>query len=126
MGLVVPFYAPWRILEELAMLDHLTGGRLEIGFAAGVPQELARVGLGMEEARERFNEALDIIDAALTNPVISYSGKHWKFENLSLAPSVLLATLTAEMDDGRLHGFCSEIGAAGNRRSAPASNRSPA
>lgn len=86
MGLVVPFYAPWRILEELAMLDHLTNGRLEIGFAAGVPQELARIGLGMEEARERFNEALEIIDAALTNPVVNYSGKHWKFENLSLAP----------------------------------------
>src|SRR5262245_18661504 len=68
MGLVVPFYQPWRVLEELVMLDHLTGGRLEIGFAAGVPQELAKVGLGMEEARERFNEALEILDAALANP----------------------------------------------------------
>jgi alkanesulfonate monooxygenase SsuD/methylene tetrahydromethanopterin reductase-like flavin-dependent oxidoreductase (luciferase family) len=67
MGLVVPFYQPWRVLEELAMLDHLTNGRLEIGFAAGVPQELARIGLAMEEARERFNEALEILDAALVN-----------------------------------------------------------
>ncbi len=41
------------------MLDHPTSGRLEIGFAAGVPQELARIGLGMEEARERFNESLE-------------------------------------------------------------------
>ncbi|MBR1125962.1 LLM class flavin-dependent oxidoreductase [Bradyrhizobium lablabi] len=88
MGLVVPFYQPWRVLEELAMLDHLTNGRLEIGFAAGVPQELARIGLGMEEARERFNEALEILDAALVNPVVNHSGKYWKLENLSLTPGV--------------------------------------
>jgi alkanesulfonate monooxygenase SsuD/methylene tetrahydromethanopterin reductase-like flavin-dependent oxidoreductase (luciferase family) len=90
MGMVVPFYEPWRIVEELTMLDHLTNGRLEIGFAAGVPQELLRIGLGMEEARERFNEALEILDAALVNPVISHSGKYWKFENLSLMPNVFL------------------------------------
>lgn len=88
MGIVVPFYEPWRIVEELAMLDHLTNGRLEIGFAAGVPQELARIGLGMEEARERFNEALDILDAALVNPVVNHNGKHWKLENLTLMPGV--------------------------------------
>jgi alkanesulfonate monooxygenase SsuD/methylene tetrahydromethanopterin reductase-like flavin-dependent oxidoreductase (luciferase family) len=87
MGIVVPFYEPWRVIEELTMLDHLTNGRLEIGFAAGVPQELQRIGLGMEEARERFNEALEILDAALESPVISHSGKHWKFDRLSLMPN---------------------------------------
>lgn len=90
MGMVVPFYAPWRIIEELAMLDHLTSGRLEIGFAAGVPQELARIGLGMEEARERFNESLEILDAALATPVINHHGKYWTFENLTLMPNVFL------------------------------------
>ncbi|MEH2623014.1 alkanesulfonate monooxygenase SsuD/methylene tetrahydromethanopterin reductase-like flavin-dependent oxidoreductase (luciferase family) [Bradyrhizobium sp. AZCC 1719] len=90
MGMVVPLYEPWRIIEELTMLDHLTKGRLEIGFAAGVPQELARIGLGIEEARERFKEALEILDAALVNHVISHSGKYWKFENLSLMPNVFL------------------------------------
>ena len=44
----------------------------------------------MEEARERFNEALEIIDAALINPVVSHSGKYWKFENLNLTPGVFL------------------------------------
>jgi alkanesulfonate monooxygenase SsuD/methylene tetrahydromethanopterin reductase-like flavin-dependent oxidoreductase (luciferase family) len=90
MGIVVPFYEPWRIIEELAMLDHLTSGRLEIGFAAGVPQELQRTGLRMEEARERFNEALEILDAALANPVVNHSGKYWKLENLTLMPGVFL------------------------------------
>lgn len=89
MGVVLPFYQPWRVLEEIAMLDHLTGGRLEIGCASGVPQELIQVGLTPEDARERFNEALEILDAGLTEPVISHHGKHWQFENLKILPRPL-------------------------------------
>jgi alkanesulfonate monooxygenase SsuD/methylene tetrahydromethanopterin reductase-like flavin-dependent oxidoreductase (luciferase family) len=89
MGMVLPFYQPWRVVEEIAMLDHLTGGRLEIGCAAGVPQELARIGLSIEEGRERFNEALEIVDAALESPVISHHGKYWSFDRLSILPRPL-------------------------------------
>lgn len=89
MGMVLAFYQPWRVLEEIAMLDHLTGGRLEIGCAAGVPQELIQVGLSPEEARERFNEALEIVDAGLAKPVISHRGQYWQFENLKILPRPL-------------------------------------
>ena len=33
MGVVLPYYHPARVVEEIGMLDHLTGGRLEIGTA---------------------------------------------------------------------------------------------
>ncbi len=89
MGMVLPLYQPWRVLEEIAMLDHLTGGRLEIGCASGVPQELIQIGLGAEENRERFNEALEILDAWLAQPVISHHGRHWKFDNLRIVPRPL-------------------------------------
>ena len=89
MGMVLPFYQPWRVLEEIAMLDHLTGGRLEIGCASGVPQELIRVGLSLEEARERFEEALAILDAGLAAPVISHHGRHWNFDDLRIVPRPL-------------------------------------
>jgi alkanesulfonate monooxygenase SsuD/methylene tetrahydromethanopterin reductase-like flavin-dependent oxidoreductase (luciferase family) len=68
------------------MLDHLTGGRLEIGTAAGIPNEMAKVGLGHDEARARNDEAIDILDAALRSPVISHHGKFWQFDNLRLTP----------------------------------------
>ena len=70
MGVVLPLYQPWRVLEQIGMLDHLTGGRLEIGCASGVPQELIQTGIGPEENRERFNESLEILDAWLAAPVI--------------------------------------------------------
>ena len=71
------------------MLDHLTGGRLEIGCASGVPQELIQTGMGVEESRERFNEALEILDAWLAQPVISHHGRHWKFDDLRIVPRPL-------------------------------------
>ena len=89
MGMVLPFYQPWRVLEEIAVLDHLTGGRLEIGCASGVPQELIQIGMAMDEVRERFDEALDIVDAGLAEPVISHEGKYWRFENLKILPRPL-------------------------------------
>jgi alkanesulfonate monooxygenase SsuD/methylene tetrahydromethanopterin reductase-like flavin-dependent oxidoreductase (luciferase family) len=89
MGVVTPYYPPWRIFEEIAMLDHLSRGRLEIGTAVGIPQEMAQVGISMQEARERNDEAIAILDAALGNEVISFEGKYYKFSNLRLLPRPL-------------------------------------
>jgi alkanesulfonate monooxygenase SsuD/methylene tetrahydromethanopterin reductase-like flavin-dependent oxidoreductase (luciferase family) len=89
MGVVLPLYQPWRVLEEIGMLDHLTGGRLEIGCASGVPQELIQTGMGPEENRDRFSESLQILDAWLAEPVISHRGKYYNFEKLRVVPRPL-------------------------------------
>jgi alkanesulfonate monooxygenase SsuD/methylene tetrahydromethanopterin reductase-like flavin-dependent oxidoreductase (luciferase family) len=89
MGMVMPYYEPWRVFEEIAMLDHLTGGRLEIGTATGIPQEMAKVGMPFEEATARSLEALEILDAALSQPVISHHGRYWNFDHLHLVPRPL-------------------------------------
>jgi len=89
MGVVLPLYQPWRVLEEIGMLDHLTAGRLEIGCASGVPQELIQAGMGPEESRDRFNETLEILDAWLAEPVISHHGRHYNFDNLRIVPRPL-------------------------------------
>ena len=89
MGVVLPYYHPARVVEEIGLLDHLTGGRLEIGTAVGVPQELARLGMTMEEARERSDEIVEVIDAALAQGVVSHEGKHYSFANLRLLPRTL-------------------------------------
>jgi len=86
LGMVPPYHAPWQLVEEIGMLDHLTGGRLEIGTAAGIPNEMEKVGLGPDEARARNDEVVEILDAALKSPVISHHGKFWRFDNLRLTP----------------------------------------
>src|SRR4029078_11720762 len=57
MGVVTPFYSPVRIAEEIGMLDQLSGGRLEIGTAVGIPQEFARVNLLIVQATGAHGEA---------------------------------------------------------------------
>jgi alkanesulfonate monooxygenase SsuD/methylene tetrahydromethanopterin reductase-like flavin-dependent oxidoreductase (luciferase family) len=117
MGMVLPLYAPWRVLEEIGMLDHLTGGRLEIGCASGVPQELIQIGIGPEENRERFNEALAILDAWLEAPVISHHGRYWNFDNLRIVPrplqqpappkwTTVVSTASAAKSAGRRSKVC--------------------
>ena len=89
MGVVLPYYHPARVVEEIGMLDHLTGGRLEIGTAIGVPQELARLNMTMAEARERNDEITTVLDAALANRVVSHNGKYFSFCDLRLLPRTL-------------------------------------
>jgi alkanesulfonate monooxygenase SsuD/methylene tetrahydromethanopterin reductase-like flavin-dependent oxidoreductase (luciferase family) len=87
MGVVAPMYAPWRLAEEMGMLDVISGGRLEIGLSSGAgPQEIVRVGIPAEEVRPRFDEALDILHKALTEPVLHHQGKFWSFVGLKLTP----------------------------------------
>jgi alkanesulfonate monooxygenase SsuD/methylene tetrahydromethanopterin reductase-like flavin-dependent oxidoreductase (luciferase family) len=89
MGVVLPYYHPTRVVEEIGMLDHLTGGRLEIGTAIGIPQELARLNMSMEEARERNDEIITILDAALKQKTVSHKGKYFSFSELRLLPPLL-------------------------------------
>ena len=89
LGVVPPYHSPWQLVEEIGMLDHLTGGRLEIGTAAGIPQELAQVGLTVDEARARYDEAVEILDKALNKPIISHRGRFWSFDNLQLTPRAI-------------------------------------
>lgn len=90
MGNVVPLYEPWRLAEEFAMLDQLSGGRLEIGLATGSgPREFEQIGVRADELRSRFDEALEAIDALLTKPRASHRGRYWRFENLAIAPRPL-------------------------------------
>jgi alkanesulfonate monooxygenase SsuD/methylene tetrahydromethanopterin reductase-like flavin-dependent oxidoreductase (luciferase family) len=88
MGVVLPYYHPARVVEEIGMLDHLTGGRLEIGTAIGVPQELSQFNMTMAEARERNDEIVTILDAALANRVISHRGKYFSFSDPVCCPGL--------------------------------------
>lgn len=86
LGSVTPYATPWRIVEEMAMLDHLTAGRLEIGVVSGIPPELAVVGITPHIAGERHKEIIDVLDAALANGTVSHHGMQWYFDDLQILP----------------------------------------
>ena len=73
------------------MLDHLSGGRLEIGLARGSsPLEAEAIGIPGDEMKPRFLEALDIVEGLLeSSEPYNYDGKFYKCENLSISPRPL-------------------------------------
>lgn len=80
---LLPLYNPLRLLEELCMLDHLSGGRLEMGISRGSsPHEGERFGVKREESRAIFLEALDIILMGFTTGELNYQGKYFQYDHL--------------------------------------------
>src|SRR5580698_9994277 len=62
MVYALPLYHPLRMIEEICMLDQLSGGRLDIGFGRGAsPVELRFFGEDPEEAQSTYAEALELI-----------------------------------------------------------------
>ncbi len=72
---VLPLYHPTRLAEEIAMLDQLSGGRLEIGFGkGGNPYELLCYGVEPGDAQRRYNEVFDSVMQILDSAAIDAPG----------------------------------------------------
>ena len=73
---VLPEHEPLRLAEEIAVLDQLTSGRLDVGVGSGVsPYELAYFGVDASEARDRYAETLAVVLQALETGRMTHRGK---------------------------------------------------
>jgi alkanesulfonate monooxygenase SsuD/methylene tetrahydromethanopterin reductase-like flavin-dependent oxidoreductase (luciferase family) len=87
---ILPLHNPVSIAESAAQLDLLSNGRLDFGVGRGYQSsEFERFGINITEARQRYNEALDMIIGLWTQPDFSYSGEFYQCENLNLVPTPL-------------------------------------
>jgi alkanesulfonate monooxygenase SsuD/methylene tetrahydromethanopterin reductase-like flavin-dependent oxidoreductase (luciferase family) len=81
----LPVHHPLRVLEEICMLDHLSGGRLEIGFGRGsVPFEISYYGQNADERQQIYAERLELILKAFTVKTLSWNGRYDQFENVPM------------------------------------------
>ena len=73
MVYVVPAYEPLRLAEEVAVLDHLSGGRVDLGVGSGIsPIELGYFGVDGADARARYERALPALLEAWTTGVLKH------------------------------------------------------
>ena len=83
-------YHPLRLAEEVALLDMLSGGRVNWGAGRGfAPSEFNAFGVPPAESAERFREAVDIVLQAWTQERLSFSGTHYRFEGIEVLPKPL-------------------------------------
>ena len=87
---ILPLGNPLRIAEEVATLDHVSGGRFEFGIGrSGLPSAYNGYNIPYAESRERFYEAMEIIKKAFTEDNFTYSGKYNSYEDVCLTPKPL-------------------------------------
>ncbi|MEQ9642350.1 MAG: LLM class flavin-dependent oxidoreductase [Alphaproteobacteria bacterium] len=81
------FYHPLRIAEEVALLDVLSGGRVNWGAGRGFDfTEFEIFGVPVPESKTRFREAVEIVLAAWQNERLTWDSKHWQFKDVEVLP----------------------------------------
>ncbi len=81
----LPIHHPLRMMEEICMLDHLSNGRLEIGFGRGsVPYEISYYGQNAEERQQIYAERLELILQAFGSKQLTFKGKYDSFDNVPI------------------------------------------
>lgn len=84
---VLPLHDMRIYAGEVVVADIFTEGRLLLGVGRGAfPFEMERLGVPMEETRERFDEALDVLQALLREEEVSWDGTHYKFGPITIMP----------------------------------------
>jgi len=87
---VTPLHSPVHLAKSIASLDRLSGGRLEVGVAAGGRgRQFAAFGVDPESFVARFNEGLRLMKACWTESEISFSGRFWQLELSRMEPKPL-------------------------------------
>jgi alkanesulfonate monooxygenase SsuD/methylene tetrahydromethanopterin reductase-like flavin-dependent oxidoreductase (luciferase family) len=85
--LLLPLHHAVQLAEDLATVDVISNGRLDVGLGQGYAvHEFAGYGIPRPERLTRFLEGLDVLDGLWTNEVFSYEGKHYQVDSARLAP----------------------------------------
>ena len=81
----VNLYHPLRLIDEICMLDQLSGGRLELGLGRGIsPYEVGYYGVDPATGPERFAEASEVILKGLTQERLDHHGKYFTFKDVPM------------------------------------------
>jgi alkanesulfonate monooxygenase SsuD/methylene tetrahydromethanopterin reductase-like flavin-dependent oxidoreductase (luciferase family) len=81
---------PLRVAEEIAMLDHLTNGRVVSGFVRGIGWEYFAHSVNPTRSRDRFNEAHDLIVRAWTSDEpFQWVSRNYEYRYVNLWPKPL-------------------------------------
>ena len=111
-GAVLPvFNHPLKLAGEIGMLDAISEGRLDVGFArAFLPHEFRRFGISPNESVARFREGMEQVELLLTRENVTHRGRFHTIENTTSPP---------------VAGCWPELCSAGRPRSAGANSSSP-
>ena len=86
MVFLLTFYNPLRLMEEILMLDNMSGGRFELGVGRGVhPIEHAYYNIPTLQSSEIFEDALSVLLKGLTSDQLNHKGPHFRYDSIPVS-----------------------------------------
>jgi alkanesulfonate monooxygenase SsuD/methylene tetrahydromethanopterin reductase-like flavin-dependent oxidoreductase (luciferase family) len=108
---LMPFNHPLRLAEDLAVLDNLSGGRVELGLGMGyAPHEFRGFGIPVSRRVSLMDEGIEVLQRCFTGERFSYHGKRYQFEDVQITPGYV--------QDGGPPLWVAAMSEAGARRAA--------
>ena len=84
---ILPLYDPVRLAEDVAVLDCISNGRVELGLALGYrPEEYAGYRTELKTRGGRADEALEIMQRLWRGECVSFHGKHFNLDGVKISP----------------------------------------
>ena len=83
---ILSYHHPVRVAERVAMVDHLSGGRVEFGTGRSAPYELIGMGIDPRETRAMWEESLRMIPKIWEDGLFSAEGRYWKVPPREVRP----------------------------------------
>jgi alkanesulfonate monooxygenase SsuD/methylene tetrahydromethanopterin reductase-like flavin-dependent oxidoreductase (luciferase family) len=84
---LLPFNHPIRLAEDLAVLDNLSGGRVELGVGMGyAPHEFRGFGLPVSRRVSLTDEGIAVLRHCFTGEKFSFAGKRYNFTDVKITP----------------------------------------
>jgi alkanesulfonate monooxygenase SsuD/methylene tetrahydromethanopterin reductase-like flavin-dependent oxidoreductase (luciferase family) len=85
---LMPFAHPLRLAEDLAILDQLSGGRMELGVGLGyAPHEFRAFGIPVSRRVSLTEEGVEVLRLAWAGEPFSYHGKRYSFDDVQVTPT---------------------------------------
>ena len=81
MVYTLSLHHPLRVMEEICMLDQMSGGRIELGVGRGIsPLESSFYAVDPKQSRDIYVEVLDILLKAFQTQSLDHEGKFYRFK----------------------------------------------
>jgi alkanesulfonate monooxygenase SsuD/methylene tetrahydromethanopterin reductase-like flavin-dependent oxidoreductase (luciferase family) len=85
--LLAPLHHPLKLAEDLAVVDQLSGARLDVGLAPGYrPKEFSVLDIPKRERGTRTDETIELLRLAWQGETFSYAGRHFQFSDVIVTP----------------------------------------
>ena len=87
LGVVIlPYHHPARVAERVAMLDHLSQGRVDFGTGRSAAYEVAGMGIDPQDTRDMWEESLTMIPKIWESDWFSWEGRYWQVPSRQVLP----------------------------------------